>query len=133
MNRRASIWKYVRAGTAWRYCKPVVSANGKIKPDYVLVNGVQEHHPEGNYYLRFSAGGGSWKKIGPKAVDAQYAAAYEEEKLKAIAMGIPIKEDATPAPGVDASLYGFLQEFDLFDPTKLAAEGSLVCQLRGHQ
>jgi hypothetical protein len=33
MNRRVSVWKYVRIGKKWRYCKPVVGKNGKIKSD----------------------------------------------------------------------------------------------------
>jgi hypothetical protein len=37
MNRRVSVWKYVRIGRKWRYCKPAVGKNGKIKPDWVIV------------------------------------------------------------------------------------------------
>jgi hypothetical protein len=33
-----------------RYCPVVVSANGRIRPDYVLVNSEQKRHPEGAYY-----------------------------------------------------------------------------------
>jgi len=47
MNRRVSVWKYVRVGKKWRYCKPSVGKNGKIKPDWVIVKGREEHHPEG--------------------------------------------------------------------------------------
>jgi len=39
MNRRVSVWKYVRIGKKWRYCKPAVGKNGKIKPDRVIVQG----------------------------------------------------------------------------------------------
>ena len=35
MNRRVSVWKYVRIGKKWRYCKPAVGKNGKIKPEWV--------------------------------------------------------------------------------------------------
>jgi len=48
-NRRVSVWKYVKVGTNWRYCKPVLGANNKIKPHWVYVKGVAEQHPEGNY------------------------------------------------------------------------------------
>jgi hypothetical protein len=51
MNRRVSVWKYVRIGKKWRYCKPAVGKNGKIKPDSVIVRGKEERHPEGNFYL----------------------------------------------------------------------------------
>ena len=46
-----------------------------------------QYHPEGNYYLRLSAGKGSWRKIGPKAADAVRAAEYEESLLSAKASG----------------------------------------------
>lgn len=49
MNRRVSVWKYVRIGKKWRYCKPAVGKNGKIKSDWVIVKGKEEHHPEGNF------------------------------------------------------------------------------------
>jgi hypothetical protein len=39
MNRRVSVWKYVRVGKKWRYCKPSIGKNGKIKPDLVIVKG----------------------------------------------------------------------------------------------
>jgi integrase len=112
-NRRVSVWKYVRIGTNWRYCKPAHSANNKIKPDVVLVNGSPEHHPEGNYYLRSSAGKGSWRKIGPKAADAVRAAEYEESLLAAKAMGLPIKEPEAPSLLLSASSWGYLEDYKL--------------------
>jgi integrase len=112
-NRRVSVWKYVRLGPNWRYCKPAYSANHKIKPDVVIVNGGHVYHPEGNYYLRFSAGKGSWRKIGPKAADAVRAADYEESLLSAKAMGIPVKEPESPSLLLSASLWGFLEDYSL--------------------
>lgn len=112
-NRRASIWKYIRVGTAWRYCKPVYASNGKLKPDWVHVYGHEERHEEGAYYLRLSANGGSWKKIGPKAADAVRAQEYEETALTAKAMGIPLKEDTAPPLLLSPSLWGFLEDYRL--------------------
>ena len=40
-----------------RYCPVVLSANGRVKPDLVLVNGQQERHPEGAYYLEWRENG----------------------------------------------------------------------------
>ena len=36
-----------------RYCPVVLSANGRVKPDAVLVNGKPERHPEGAYYIEW--------------------------------------------------------------------------------
>jgi hypothetical protein len=34
----------------------VLSSNGRVKPDVVLVNGTEELHPEGAYYLEWREG-----------------------------------------------------------------------------
>src|SRR5450759_2459655 len=91
MNRRVSVWKYVKIGDRWRYCKLVCGANNKIKPHWVYVNGKPEEHPEGNFYIhKLDHGRQVWKKIGPNPADAVRAAEYEESLLSAIAAGLPI-------------------------------------------
>jgi integrase len=58
-NRTATL--YIRITTAdgkKPYCKPVYLSKGRLKPLYAMVNGEQEHHKEGVYYLRFGADGG---------------------------------------------------------------------------
>jgi hypothetical protein len=60
MAGKFSIYKYVKlAGKGWRYARAAYHANGKIKPDAVLVKGVdgkdvEEKHPEGSYVLNFN-------------------------------------------------------------------------------
>ncbi len=71
-----SIYKYVRTSKGWRYCKPVYGKNNKLKPDAVLVDGKEEEHPEGAYYLNVD---GQWEKVGDSAVQAQ------EEQRKRLA------------------------------------------------
>jgi hypothetical protein len=54
MAGKYSIYKYVKlAGKGWRYARAAYHPNGKIKPDAVLVKGVngknvEEKHPEGS-------------------------------------------------------------------------------------
>jgi hypothetical protein len=36
------------------YYPAVVSADGRIKPDYVVIDGIEQCRPEGNYYLDWS-------------------------------------------------------------------------------
>ncbi len=76
MNRRVSVWKYVRLKNGrWRYCKPALAKNGKIRPDWVIVKGKAEHHPEGNFYVhRYDNGREIWRKIGESAQEAVDAA-----------------------------------------------------------
>jgi integrase/recombinase XerD len=65
MNRTVNVLKRVTTEKGSRYCAVVEAANGRIKPDYVIVDGKQEFHKEGSYYL-------SW---------------YEGSKLKRVSVG----------------------------------------------
>jgi hypothetical protein len=51
---KLSIYKYFRTAKGWRYCKVAFHPNGKIKPNVVVVRGVEEKHSEGGYFLNFS-------------------------------------------------------------------------------
>src|SRR5579862_3488830 len=63
-----SIYKYVRTAKGWRYCRPAYGKNNRLKPDTVLVDGREEVHPEGTYYLNVE---GRWEKCGKTVIDAQ--------------------------------------------------------------
>jgi hypothetical protein len=60
MAGKFSIYKYAKlAGKGWRYARAAYHPNGKIKPDAVLLKGVngknvEEKHPEGSYFLNFN-------------------------------------------------------------------------------
>ena len=113
MNRSVTIWKCVRIDKRWRYCKPVIGSNGKIKPHWVLINGIPEHHPEGNYYIhKYEGDKEVWKKAGANPSDAVKLAEYERTLRQAKAMGVPIKEE-DPSYGLDVCVFGFLQEVKL--------------------
>jgi hypothetical protein len=51
MNRQVNLTKRIETPRGARFCSVVLSANGRVKPDWVHVNGKQERHPEGCYYL----------------------------------------------------------------------------------
>ena len=53
MNRHVNLTKRVRTSKGLRFCPVVVSANGRLKPDYVLVGDHDEQHTEGAYYLEW--------------------------------------------------------------------------------
>jgi hypothetical protein len=93
-NRKVSVWKYVKVGSRWKYCKPVMGRNHKPKPNWAMVNGKPEHHPEGNFYISYRDGKKKiWKKIGPNPSDAVHAAYVEKSILNARALGVPIKPE----------------------------------------
>jgi len=43
---KVNLTKRVQTPEGLRYCPVVEAANGRLKPDYVAVNGVQEKHAE---------------------------------------------------------------------------------------
>ena len=87
-NRKVSIWKYVLTAKGWRYCRPVIGRNGKIKPDFVIVNGQPEQHDEGAYYIRHREGGKQvWERIGDSSSKALYFAEQKKAYLVAKAAG----------------------------------------------
>jgi integrase/recombinase XerD len=82
----------------WYFCKVVIAANGKIKPDWAIVDGKEEHHPEaGRYYLDFLENGRRRRiAAGATAVEAQTAANQQERLMQAhkaaTAAGITLPE-----------------------------------------
>jgi integrase/recombinase XerD len=113
-NRRVSVWKYVKIGNNWRYCKPVVGTNNKIKPHWVYVKGVPEEHPEGNFYtMRLEGQRKIWKLIGPNPADALRAAEYEAHFLKAVAAGVPVKKEDTTVTDYGAQMWKYLDSYKL--------------------
>ena len=55
-NREVNLTKRIQTMQGWRYCPVALSANGRVKPDVVLINGEEEKHPEGAYYLEWREG-----------------------------------------------------------------------------
>ena len=48
---QVNITKRIDTPEGKRYCPVVVGPNGRMKPDWVIVNELPEKHPEGAYYL----------------------------------------------------------------------------------
>src|SRR5882762_6873974 len=71
MNREVNVTKRVQTANGLRYCPVVLSANGRIKPDVVLINGKPERHTEGAYYLEWREGSKRVRlSVGKAAADA---------------------------------------------------------------
>ena len=64
---KLTIYKHVRTGSGWRYCKAAFHPSGKIKPNVVVVSGVEEKHTEGRYFLINNR----WIDVGLDALEAQ--------------------------------------------------------------
>ena len=80
-----SIYKYVRTSKGWRYCKPIYGKNNKLQPDAVLVDGREEVHPEGAYYLNV---GGRWEKCGRSVCVVKIELTHRISGLRTVAFGL---------------------------------------------
>jgi integrase/recombinase XerD len=125
MNREVNLTKRVQTAHGWRYCPVVLSANGRVKPDAVLVNGKTERHEEGAYYLEWRE---SRKRVrlsvGKDAADASARRLRKEAELNAVNNGVAV----APESGQDghrslaASVADYLEETkDTKKPKTLAA------------
>jgi integrase/recombinase XerD len=82
MHREVNLTKRVRTSTGLRYCPVVVSANGRVKPDVVLVNGKPERHTEGAYYIEWHGDGKRIRlSVGKNAADASAMRLRKETEL----------------------------------------------------
>jgi hypothetical protein len=94
MKVRIKIRVRLSDGT-YPFLDPVLSANGKVKPLYAIVDGKPEHHPEGSYFLRYArAGKRVWERVGYDAQLALTAKLKREKSLDPKAAGVDLVEDA---------------------------------------
>ena len=115
MNRGCNVTKRIQTPTGARYCRVVLSANGRIKPDAVLVNNKPEHHPEGAYYLEWREGGKRVRlSVGKNAADASARRQRKEAELNAVNFGATITpEHATGNRLLAASVAEYLADVKL--------------------
>src|SRR5881275_2738720 len=64
MNRTVNLTKRVQTCKGLRYCTVVLAMNGRVRADLVIVNGREERHPEGAYYLEWWEGGEAYSPVG---------------------------------------------------------------------
>ena len=70
-SKEVNLTKRVQTSKGLRYCPIVLSPNGRVKPDLVIVNGQQERHSEGAYYLEWRENGKRVRlSVGKDAQDA---------------------------------------------------------------
>ncbi len=124
MNREVNLTKRVQTPHGWRYCRVVLSANGRVKPDSVLVNGKQETHKEGAYYLEWRE---STKRVrisvGKDPADASARRLRKEAELNAVNNGVAIVPESSQNGyrSVAAAVAEFLDETKLTKKPKTYA------------
>jgi hypothetical protein len=74
VNRDVNVTKRIKTPQDLRHCPVVLSANGRIRPDWVVVNGGEERHPEAP--IIWSGG-----RAQPETLDAAEHRAYCSTKV----------------------------------------------------
>src|SRR5215472_15423597 len=99
-NQQVNLTKRVQTQHGLRYCPVVLAANGRVRPDFVIVNGKLEHHAEGAYYLEWYEGKKRMRlSVGKDAADAHARRLRKEAELNARKNGVVvISEDGKRQP-----------------------------------
>ena len=123
MNREVNLTKRVQTPHGWRYCAVVLSANGRVKPDLVVVNGKQETHKEGAYYVEWRDGAKRVRlSVGKDPADASARRQRKEAELNAVNNGVAVVPDGqNGARSIAAAVADFLDETKLTKKPKTVA------------
>ena len=121
MHREVNLTKRVQTNTGLRYCPVVLSANGRVKPDAVLVNGKPERHTEGAYYIEWHDNGKRIRlSVGKDAADASAMRLRKETELNNGDATVP-ETGANGHRSVAASVADYLEETTLTKKPKTLA------------
>ena len=134
MNREVNLTKRIQTPHGWRYCRVVLSANGRVKPDLVVVNGKQECHTEGAYYLEWREGAKRVRlSVGKDPADASARRQRKEAELNAVNNGVAVLPDSQNGNrSVAAAVAEFLDETKLTKkPKTLAAYSTALAYFVG--
>jgi integrase/recombinase XerD len=121
MHREVNLTKRVQTSKGMRYCRVVVSGNGRVKANEVLVNGKPERHPEGAYYIEWHDNGKRVRlSVGKDAADASAMRLRKETELNNGDATIP-QNGANGHRSVAALVADYLEETALTKKPKTLA------------
>jgi integrase len=129
-NREVNLTKRVQTPQGTRYCRVALSANARVKPDVVYVDGREERHPEGAYYLEWYEGAKRVRlSVGKNAADASARQQRKEAELSAINNGLTvIGDEQNGHRSLAATVEEFLEETRLSKKPKTVAAYSTALQ-----
>ncbi|MGB8783489.1 MAG: tyrosine-type recombinase/integrase [Terriglobales bacterium] len=118
-----NLTKRVQTPNGMRYCPVAQAANGRVKPDVVLVNGKEERHPEGAYYLEWRDGAKRVRlSVGKDPAEATARRLRKEGELNAVNNGVSVVPDGQNGHrSVAAAVAEFLDETKLTKKPKTLA------------
>ena len=110
-NREVNLTKRVRTSAGIRFCQVVLAANGRVKPDTVLVNDKPEIHREGAYYLDWRDGARRVRlSVGKDPADANNRRLRKEAELNAMAHGAVIASAEKNGRSLAAAVAEYLDD-----------------------
>jgi integrase len=90
-SKEVNLTKRVKISDGMRYCPVMLSSNGRLKPDFVIVNGQPERHPEGAYYIEWRESGRRVRlSVGKDASTATARRLQKEAELNAKNNGVTV-------------------------------------------
>jgi integrase/recombinase XerD len=120
-NREVNLTKRVQTPLGMRYCAVVLSTNGRVKPDVVVVNGKEERHPEGAYYLEWREGSKRVRlSVGKDPADASARRLRKEAELNAVNNGVTVVPE-NGQRSLAAAVSEYLEETTLTKKPKTVA------------
>ncbi|MBZ5534007.1 MAG: tyrosine-type recombinase/integrase [Acidobacteriia bacterium] len=129
-NKEVNLTKRVQTTNGSRFCRVVLSKNGRVLPDMVYVDGKPEKHPEGRYYLEWHDGRKRIRRsAGSDANAANTERIRREQLLNNKALGIKVAEsEEGNSTLLSAAAAAYLEDIKLTKkPKTLAAySGSLA-------
>src|SRR5271155_5637106 len=113
MNTRVNVTKRVKLLGRDGYHPVMLSANGRIRPGWVVVKGREQRHTEGSYYLDWTEGGKRKRiSVGKDPAQAYARKLNEQARLNALGHGIELVPETPVIAGrsLAATITTFLEE-----------------------
>jgi integrase/recombinase XerD len=88
-SSRVKLFKQVKIEDKWALAAVLFDGKGRVRKDRVLVNGQEENHPEGSYFIEWWDRGQRHREaVGPHAQDAAEKTRIKQAELSAMRDGI---------------------------------------------
>jgi integrase/recombinase XerD len=123
VNKQVNLTKRVKTPQGLRFCPVVISANGRVKPDYVLVDDKEQRHPEGAYYLEWYEGSRRVRQsVGRDSSIAAARRHRQQQILGSRAAGIKLADEGqSNGPSLGDAVAGYLEDIRISKKPKTYA------------
>ena len=111
---RVKLLKKIKTNGNWIQAPALFDSKGRVRRDHVLIDGRDEVHPEGSYYLEWWDGGKRYREaVGPNAFAAADKVRVKQAELSAVRNGIipaaPAVEEPLPRTTLNAAIDGYIE------------------------